>query len=393
MTDPLSILPTAPIARDVPEGAASTAASRVATPDDRAAQARLFDACFSRADGAAVLPWRYDGGPHGASLARVVDAPAATGLAGAGVSGGRRELVASYACSPRVLVTPSGPVTVGQTGDVMTRPSERGKGLFSALDRAVMEDARRAGWPVVFGLPNSASAHIFTRDLGWLEVGRVRPWTFVLAIDAGARAERLRVSRLASALVPWTYWRGTMHLGRMKDRFFAKANVVALARFKPEVDPVAAEAAAGQAWVLRRDHAYLNWRFTDAPSRRFKAHGVYEPSGRMRGYVVVQLPARGEPVGYIADLVALDDVARAAAMEAALSHLRKAGASVARAYAVDGSAWQGCLAAAGFRPGKPDDSKAVIARVLDEGHPLAAVARDASRWAFTDGDRDAELIT
>jgi GNAT superfamily N-acetyltransferase len=362
-----------------PSASPATAATRPATPADRAAQAALFDACFQRTDGAVVLPWRYDAGPQGASIARVVDGPDG--------------LVASYGCSPRVLATPDGPVTVGQTGDVMTLPSERGKGLFSALDRAVMEDARAAGWPVVYGLPNSNSAHIFTRDLGWHQVGLVRPWTFVLASDRGARAERLRVGRAASALVPWTYWRGTMSLGHMKDLFFAKANVVAIARFKPEVDAVTAEAARGADWAVRRDHAYLNWRFCDAPSKRFKAHGVYEPSGSMRGYAVVQLPARGEPVGYVADIVALDRIAFAAAMEAALSHLRKAGASVARAYAIDGTRWQQDLVWSGFRPPKAEDSKAVIARVLDERHPLAAIAKDASRWSFTDGDRDAEIIS
>ena len=373
MSDPNSR--TAP---DPPATAAHTPTRR-ATPQDRAAQAALFDACFQRKDGGEVLPWRYDAAPHGASLVRVVD-----GAAG---------LVASYACSPRVLATPDGPVTVGQTGDVMTLPSERGKGLFSALDRAALEDARAAGWPVVYGLPNSSSAHIFTRDLDWLEVGRVRPWTFVLAPDAGARAERMKVGRAASALVPWTYWRGTMRMGHMKDLFFAKANVVAIARFKPEVDAVTEEAARGASWTVRRDHTYLNWRFCDAPSKRFKAHGVYEPSGRMRGYAIVQLPARGEAVGYVADIVALDRIAFAAAMEAALSHLRKAGASVARAHAIDGSRWHQDLVWSGFRPPKAEDSKAVIVRILDERHPLAAVARDASRWAFTDADRDAELIS
>ncbi|MEZ6013840.1 MAG: GNAT family N-acetyltransferase [Planctomycetota bacterium] len=368
---------------------ASPDVTRCAVASDRPAQAALFDRCFGRGDGGEVLPWRYDAGPHGASLARVVPREGSPTSA----EDADMALVASYACSPRIVVTREGPVTVGQTGDVMTLPSQRGKGLFSALDRAVMEDARAAGWPVVFGLPNSASAHIFTRDLGWLEVGRVRPWTFVLAADAGARAERLRVSRLAAALVPWAYWRGTMRVGHMKDQFFAKANVVAIARFKPEVDAVTAEAAAQGAWTIQRDHRYLNWRFCDAPSGRFKAHGVYEPSGKMRGYAVVQLPARGDAVGYIADVVALDRVAFAAAMEAGLSHLRKAGASVARAYAFDGSRWQADLVWSGFRAPKAADSKAVIARVLDERHPIAAVARDAARWSFTDADRDAELIT
>jgi GNAT superfamily N-acetyltransferase len=339
----------------------------------------LFEACFGRKDGEQVLPWRYDTCPHGASIVRVVDGDAG--------------LVASYACSPRRVRTRHGTITVGQTGDVMTLASQRGKGLFSALDRAVMEDARRRGWPFVFGLPNSASAHIFTRDLGWLEVGRVRPWTFVLTADAGAKAERMKVGRLASALVPWACWRGTMRLGKLKDIFFAKANVVAIPRFPPDVDAVTTEAARDAAFAVERDHAYLRWRFGDAPSQRFKVHGVYEPSGKMRGFAVVQLPERGSPVGHIVDLVALDRVAFAAAMEAALSHLKKVGASVARAYAIDGTRWRDELVWTGFRAPKPEDSKPVIVRILDEAQPAAAVARDAAQWSFTDGDRDAEVVT
>ena len=49
------------------------AAGRAGSVNDRAAQAVLFDACFSRSDGADVLPWRYDASPHGEALTHVVD--------------------------------------------------------------------------------------------------------------------------------------------------------------------------------------------------------------------------------------------------------------------------------------------------------------------------------
>ncbi|MEM1451286.1 MAG: GNAT family N-acetyltransferase [Planctomycetota bacterium] len=357
----------------------TTAACRPAGPDDRAAQAALFDRCFERSDGATVLPWRYDASPHGEALSSVVDA-----------DGGGEGILASYACGPRRMT--GSDVVVGQTGDVMTDPEARGKGLFSGLDRATMERAKEAGWPVVYGLPNRASAHIFTRDLGWEEVGQLRPWTFVLCADAGARAERMKVSRLAAATVPWTAWRGTMARGALRKRFFEKVNVVPIARFKPEADEVAEKVAGDFPWFVRRDHESMNWRFVDAPSGRFRSHGVYEPSGGMRGWCVVQLPERGETAGFIADLVATDEVAFAAALEAGLGHLRKAGASVARAHAVVGSRWERQLRGSGFRPPKADDVRPIILRVLDGGHPLVTVARNPSSWFWTDADRDAELI-
>jgi GNAT superfamily N-acetyltransferase len=360
-------------------------ATRAASgPVDLAAQVALFDRSFDRNDGATVLPWRYADGPQGAALTTVIDRE------------GEQEgqLAASYACGPRKVLQKGGdPVTVGQTGDVMTDPDQRGKGLFSRLDAATLERAKDAGWPCVFGLPNRASAKIFTEKLGWEEVGQLSPWTFVLVSDQGAREERLKVSRAAAAAVPWVAWRCTMARGRLRKTFFGKINVVPIARFKPEADVVQAEVAKNFPWFIQRDHAYLNWRFVDAPSQRFRAHGVYEPGGAMRGWCVVQLPERGETTGYIADIVAADETAFAGALEAGLGHLRKAGASVARAHAVVGSSWERQLKDSGFRASKPDDVRPIILHTLDASHPLLPAAKNPSSWFFTDADRDAELIS
>lgn len=353
--------------------------TRPASPDDRAAQAALYDRCFEKRDGQTVVPWRYDRNPHGTAITRVAE------LQG--------ELVSHYACNPRVVLH-HGEVgsVVGQTGDVMTDPARRKLGIFSTLDREAMADAAAAGWPVVFGLPNRQSAHIFTRDLGWRAVGSIRPWTFVLVADERARAERMKAGRLAAATVPWAAWRGIMRLGKLRKLSFGKVNVVAVPRFEPEVDDLVQEVARDHPWMVRRDHAYLNWRFLEAPSGRFRAQGAFEPDGRMAGYCILQLPERGEPVGYLVDVVGRDEVAEAACIEAALGHLKKAGAAVVRSHAVEGSRWERRLRWSGFRPPKKDDRKTLIVHVHDESHPLARAALDPASWFFTDGDRDDELV-
>lgn len=349
---------------------------------DRGLQAELYDRCFGRTDGATTLPWRYDENPHGAAVTLV-----ATTEDGRAVSG--------YACSPRIVLSHGVELErcrVGQTGDVMTVPERRGEGIFSALDRAAMERAAEAGWPVVFGLPNRQSAEIFTTKLGWRAVGCIRPWTFVLHADAAARAERMRAGRLAAAAVPLACLAGIRRRGRLRDRSFDTVNVVPIPRFGPDVDAVVTAVAKDWPWMVRRDHGYLNWRFLESPSGRFKAHGAYEQSGTLRGYCIVQLPGAGEAAGHVVDVVGVDDAAFCGALEAALSHLHKAGASVARAHAVAGSWWEARLREAGFRPPKRDDQKIVIARVHDAGHPLAKAALEPASWYFTDGDRDDELV-
>ncbi|MCP3920048.1 MAG: GNAT family N-acetyltransferase [bacterium] len=354
----------------------------LATDDDRTPQAGLYDTCFEKSDGETVVPWRYQRCPHGQPVSFVASRDGA--------------LISSYACSPRTVLSfgdDTQAATVGETGDVMTHPDHRRMGIFSVLDRQAMAETAERGWTAVFGLPNRRSAHIFTDQLGWSSVGSIRPWTFVLTTDEGAKRERMRAGRLAALAVPWTYWRGTMRRGKLRNEAWEKVNTVPLPRFDQEVDGLALEVAKQYPFMVRRDHEYLNWRFIDAPSGRFKAHGVYEPSGALRGYCVVQLPATGEPVGFVADLLALDEVAFAAAMEAALGHLAKAGASVARAYAIEGSWWERQLQAAGFRAPKKDDAKIVIAYVHDASHPIGKAMLEPASWYFTDGDRDDELVS
>lgn len=146
------------------------------------------------------------------------------------------------------------------------------------------------------------------------------------------------------------------------------------------------------ALMVRRDPAYLDWRFLASPSRMHRALGVFDDRSELAGYAVVQLPRAADGVGYLVDVLARDDASVAAAIEAGLERLVHAGASVVRATAIDGSWWQAELARAGFVPPKPDDHLILILNVHHPEHPLAAAARDARRWYLTDGDRDDETM-
>ena len=345
------------------------------------AQVELYAESFGKADGEQVLPWRYTASPHGTSITLLTRDPSGKAVGG-------------YACNGRrVLSRGEFAGVVGETGDVMTHPDHRGKGYFLDLDRKAMELARERGWPVVIGLPNSKSADIFTSKLGWTKVGAVRPWTFVLHSDAAAALERRRAGRLAAFFTWWSAWRGSMRRGHLRKQFFEKVNVVALPRFTSGVDDLLAQVSPQWGWMQERSAEFLNWRYIDAPSQRFRAHGVFAPEGNLVGYAVVQLPERGEAVGWVVDILAQDDVAFAAAMEAALGHLHKMGASVARASAVEGSWLQKKLQRCGFRAPHSQDRKQIIVHLLDSQAPLSVLAQDPKSWYFTDADRDDEYCS
>ncbi len=347
-------------------------------PSDREAQARLFSACFKKPTDARGLAWRYDQNPHGAAISFVQ-----RNAAGSEVSG--------YACSPRRAI-PSGDesraATIGETGDVMTHPDWRKRGLFSALDRAAMAESKRLGWPIVFGLPNRRSAHIFL-ELGWERVGTLRPWTFVLRSDGAARAERRKEGRLRALTTGCAARAGR----RARARLAADAEIRSerLDAFPRAVADLSRAIEPRFALMVRRDSDYLDWRFLRGPSGLHRAHGLWRGADFV-GYVVIQVPRPGEAVGYLVDVLAADDAALDAAIELALRELEAAGASLVRATAVDGSWWSSVLERAGFQRPRADNHLTVIAHLQDAAHPLAAAAREPARWYLTDGDRDDETM-
>lgn len=352
----------------------------VCGPEHREEQARLFNACFKKTLAADALVWRYDTNPHGGSVSILTRPPGGEGISG-------------YACNPRRALAngdESTLGTIGQTGDVMTHPSWRKRGIFSDLDRACMVETARLGWPFVFGLPNRRSAHIFLK-LGWDQVGTVRPWSFYFAAGAREREIRSREGRVAGLRLPLDVRRCRAGLRRL-DADGAGFEARPLERFPEEVVELSREVEAGFPLMVRRDADYLNWRFVDTSTRLHRVLGVHGEDGALAGYAAVQLPFQGSSVGYFVDLLAPDPAARARALHAGLERLREGGARVVQATAIDDGWWSGVLQRSGFLPPKPDNHLIVIRHLHRPDHPLAAASANASSWYLTDGDRDDETM-
>jgi GNAT superfamily N-acetyltransferase len=363
------------------EPPSSEVAVHLCGPADREAQVRLYNACFKKPIDAPALAWRYDSSPHGRSVSFV--SKLADG-----------EAVCGYACSPRRALAKGDETTLaplGETGDVMTHPDWRKKGLFSALDRACMEETKRLGWPAVFGLPNRRSSHIFV-ELGWKKVGTVRPWTFLLKDEEGSRRARAREGRLQGWLVPLGVRKCKAARAKLAERAGTRFRSRALERFPLAVVDLSRSVEKRFGLMVRRDAAWLDWRFVKSPSGLHRALGVFDEAGALAGYAVVQLPRRGETLGWLVDVLARDDDALAAAISAGLERLELAGAALVQAHAVDGSWWCERLQEAGFLPPKASNHLIVIAWQNDPEHPIAKAALDARSWYLTDGDRDDETV-
>lgn len=348
-------------------------------PLDRPEQSRLYAACFTKPLAPRGLEWRYDELPHGPSVSVVARPP-----------GG--EAVSGYACNPRLAISRGDEATsavVGQTGDVMTRPEWRKRGLFSGLDSAAMSLAKQRGWAFAFGCPNRRSAHIFV-ELGWRRIGTVRPWTFVLRADSFARDWRRRDGRVAATFVGFSARAGAEKRKQWK-RELQRLSGVALTEFPEGVDALAASVERDFTFMLRRTKAWLDWRFLRAPSGLHRAFAVLR-GDQLRAYCVVQLPRPAQPVGYLVDVLAADSAALRAAVELGFAELERSGASVVEATAIDGSWWSEELKDLGFGAPRKENFLTVIQQPLQPDHPLTRAAATASNWYFTDGDRDDETM-
>jgi len=273
----------------------------------------------------------------------------------------------------------------------MTHPEWRKRGIFSGLDRRCMAETAKLGWPIVFGLPNRRSAHIFL-ELGWERIGSIRPWTFAIKDTPEARAVRRVDGRLRAWKLPLDVSSGRKARRRLRGAVAGRLGSRGIERFDDEVEELSREIEPGFALMVRRDADYLNWRFIDTSFKLHTALGIYNGQGRLEAYVVVQAPQGASPVGFLVDVLARDEVALGAAIDAGIGHLQSAGAALVQASAIDGSWWEARLRGAGFKPPRSENHLIVIRYIHQADHPLAQGASEASSWYLTDGDRDDETM-
>jgi len=146
-------------------------------------------------------------------------------------------------------------VEVGMPVRLATDPAYRGRGVFSELELANEDRARRLGVELLLIVPNAASGPILVRHLGWTSLPGVRVWARPLPRRGIPTAVRV-------------------------DRF----------------DASLAGRRGGDDCVLR-DGEWLNWRFADSPfAYTLLAGGGYAVVGR-RGRLGLVAALDGDLLG------------------------------------------------------------------------------------------------
>jgi hypothetical protein len=218
------------------------------------------------------------------------------------------KVVGTYTAIPARWRFPEGIHLGGQAVDTVVAPefrrSLRKNGLFLTLaDQWFTHYGCQERDRIVYGFPNPQAFRIGTTKVGYLPV------------------HCPMVDRALPVAVAARWNPESVH-------------VVEIERFGREVDALDASLASVLGLACVRDAAYLNWRYADCPTTRYRLLRAESASGRLRGYLVHGLGWHGfrKEIAPIVDfLVAPGDLAT---WQALLGHAaRSAAAHLARSAA------------------------------------------------------------
>lgn len=286
-----------------------------------------------------------------------------------------RQLLGQYASMPVRLWWGGREVKSSWGMDVFLAEAARGRGLGARLFTTWSDHVE-----VALGLGLTPSSYGLFKKLCYDDVGPV-PFQ-VKVLDAPALARR-KLGPLGALVAPFLDAGLRLYRrGRRADT--AGVDVHETADFGAEYDELWERARAGYAMCVRRDQAYLRWKYLACPTRRYTVHEARQ-GGRLAGYAVSRHEDyRGVRLGWIVDVFteAADQRARQALLGAVLGTFRTAGVERAQAFAL-------------FEPLRDDlrvfgflGRRSPMQFCVKAKEPAEPVFADVGRWHVTFGDSD-----
>jgi GNAT superfamily N-acetyltransferase len=272
-------------------------------PGDEAAIRELFQLAFKKPLSAEFWRWRFAENPVGEILIDLM--------------WDGETLAGHYAVSPVIVRVGNAETKTALSMTTMTHPSYQGRGIFTRLARNLYGRMAAAGYGMVWGFPNNASHRGFVRDLAWEDVHEVP--TFQL------------------------------HLADARAAMGSAAAVQELSGFDGRFDALWGRLRGVAAVMVRRDRAYLEWRYGRHPENRYTVLGHVDGK-ELTGYAVLK---RYERQLDVVDVLATDASAGAALVAAAVERARGAGCEAVNLWLNFASSLHSALEKAGFRNVEP----------------------------------------
>jgi GNAT superfamily N-acetyltransferase len=288
--------------------------------------------------------------------------------------GGR--ILGQYASMPVRLWWGDREVRASWGMDVFLREEVRGQGVG-----ALLFDTWSQNVDVALGLGLTTSSYSLFQKLGYRDVGPVPFYRKIL--DPAAVLAR-RVGRAAATIAGPLLGAALRSLNPEAPEGGAGVAVRPATGFGPEYDRLWARARSSYAMCVRRDAAYLEWKYERCPHRRY-ARWEARRGDDLVGFAVSRHEDyRGLRLGWITDVFAeaSDGAARQALLSAVLADFRQARVARAQAFSLH-SGLGNELLRRGFSRGPSPMQFCVRSRA--GGNEVLA---DPGRWHVVFGDSD-----
>jgi hypothetical protein len=215
--------------------------------------------------------WNYCSGPYG---------PGRCWLLTAG-----EDIVGTAGLGMRRLEISGATFAAGLASDLAVDARHRSLQPALMLQRQVLEALRGGDVSLVYGLPNSKSIGVFRR-LGYSSVAKIRRFVKVLRVDP--YLEQRNAPVIAQKLVSAPANLG-MRMVSPETWRKSQAHVIReLAAFDNRFDELFSRTHASVALTTARSAAFLKWRYTDCPLRKYRTVGLLTPDeSRLSGYAVL----------------------------------------------------------------------------------------------------------
>jgi len=260
--------------------------------------------------------------------------------------------------------------------DVFLRGDARGKGIGAQLFTAWSDHVE-----VALGLGLTPSSYGLFRKLRYHDVGPVPFFQKILDPVAVAR-------RRVGAALGWPLGKGlglALRLLHPEQEPAARGvDVRRVTSFSADCDTLWERCKGAYAMCVRRDQAYLNWKYAACPMRSYELREARKDSLLTGIAVSRHEDYKGLHLGWLIDVFAdpADRDTRQALIEDVLAGFQASGVARAQAFSMN-AALAGELRRYGFRPARSPMQFCVRTRV-----PSDTVLQDLGRWHVCFGDSD-----
>jgi hypothetical protein len=274
--------------------------------------------------------------------------------------------------------------------DGMTHPDYGRQGIFTTLGKKLLSESRSKGVDIAYGFPNeyAMAGH---RKLGCVELFKLN--VMLKPINYKRVSEKAFSNRITAffANIARKLAFGVMY--RTKKVHIEKEVVLKkVTEFDHRFDELWKKAKGTHSIILRRDSAYLNWRYIQCPEKYYTVYAA-EKNNEILAWVIVRTMDRfGLKNGLVVDMMSLPDRGNilCALIQMACGNLKKEGVDLIACSVPKETHYFIAVRQSGFMPcpEKLNPQKVYFIVYVLSNKVKGDVVKDPSNWFVTWGDTD-----